>query len=363
MSRNGAYVCTSKARDHCSNAAAGESCPAIKEAILKFISRRKKNQRCIGVYLCPDGLAIGILSKNAQGMSTPILEHATRVCCNSNEYGKTLKQMVVGLNLDGAPCVAVMPRGSYSLLQTELPSVPADELHEAVRWQIRDLLEFPADEAIIETIQFGDTANGQPFSFAVAAQRPQVQDLVKIVRDDAGLDLQAIDIPELSLRTLLSEVEGSDQGLALLLLWETAGLVVIIRDNELYMARKVGIGIDALLDAADPEPEAGVEISMAQQELLDEAILDIQRSLDFYESNVARRPVRKVLIAPLVLPLPGLVEYLDTYLNPEVGFLDLNQILELKHPRDDNSAHGNEQITPGMLPAISAAMRAFEMLA
>ena len=88
-----------------------------------------------------------------------------------------------------------------------------------------------------------------------------------------------------------------------------------------------------------------------------EAILDIQRSLDFYESNVARRPVRKVLIAPLGMPLPGLVEYLDTYLNPEVGFLDLEQILEHKHANDDN----NEQITTAVLPAISAAMRALEV--
>jgi len=255
-----------------------------------------------------------------------------------------------------------MPRGSYNLMQTELPSVPAEELQDAVRWQIRDLLDFPADDAVIETIEFDDTANGQPLSFAVAAQRSKVQELVGAVRDGAGLDLRAIDIPELSLRVLLKEVEGSEQGLALLILWQNAGLVVITRGEELCMARKVGVGLEALLNAADPEPDAGVDISMAQQELLDETILDIQRSLDFYESNVARRPVRKVLIAPLEAPLPGLVEYLDTYLNPEVGFLDLNRMFEHAHPREGDNEEGSEQRSPCVLPAISAAMRAFEML-
>jgi len=255
-----------------------------------------------------------------------------------------------------------MPRGSYNLMQTELPSVPTEELQDAVRWQIRDLLDFPADDAVIETIEFDDTANGQPLSFAVAAQRSKVQELVGAVRDGADLDLRAIDIPELSLRALLKEVEGSEQGSARLVLWQNSGLVVITRGEELCMARKVGVGLEALLNAADSEPDAGVDISMAQQELLDEAILDIQRSLDFYESNVARRPVRKVLIAPLEAPLPGLVEYLDTYLNPEVGFLDLNQMLEHTHPREGDSEHGMEQISPCVLPAISAAMRAFEML-
>lgn len=270
--------------------------------------------------------------------------------------------MVDGLDLEGAPCVGVMPRGSYNLMQTELPAVPAEELQDAVRWQIRDLLDFPADEAVIETIAFDDTANGQPLSFAVAAQRSKVRNLVEVVRDGAGLDLQAIDIPELSVRALLKEIHGSEQGLALLILWKNAGLVVITRDDELCMARKVGIGLEALLNAADPQPEAGVDISMAQQELLDEAILDIQRSLDFYESNVARRPARRVLIAPLGIPFAGLVEYLDTYLNPEVGFLDLNRMFEHRNPREGDTEHGSEQISPGMLPAISAAMRAFEML-
>jgi MSHA biogenesis protein MshI len=334
----------------------------FKEDVLNILSRRKKEQRCVGAALCPDGMALAVLSRSSEDGVSPVLEHAAQVCCSTDACGTTLKQMVAGLNLGNAPCVGVLPRGSYNLIQTELPAVPADELHEAVRWQIRDLLDFPPDEAVIETIAFEDTANGQPLSFAVAAKRERIENLVQIVRDEGGLDLRAIDIPELSLRALLHQVEGSDQGIALLILWPTEGMVVITRGEDLCMARKVGIGLEALVNAADPEAEAGVEISMAQQELLDEAILDIQRSLDFYESNVARRPVRKVLIAPLDYPLQGLVEYLDTYLNPEVSFLDLKQILDQAYPRVENSDHGVELINPCVLPAIGAALRAFEML-
>jgi MSHA biogenesis protein MshI len=334
----------------------------FKEAGLNILSRRKKEQRCVGAALCPDGMAIAVLSRSSEYGVSPVLEHAAQVCCSTDACGTTLKQMVARLNLENAPCVGVMPRGSYNLMQTELPAVPADELHEAVRWQIRDLLDFPPDEAVIETIAFEDTANGQPLSFAVAAKRERIENLVQIVRDEGGLDLRAIDIPELSLRALLHQMEGSEQGIALLILWPTEGMVVITRGEDLCMARKVGIGLEALINAAEPQEETGVEISMAQQELLDEAILDIQRSLDFYESNVSRRPVRKVFIAPLDYPLPGLVEYLNTYLNPEVSFLDLNHVLDQAYPRVENSDHGVEQINPCVLPAIGAALRAFEML-
>lgn len=331
------------------------------EATLNFLSRRNKKQHYVGVALCPDGLGIAVLSKDSSGRDLLVLEHAAHVNCDAQDYHTHLKQMVADLDLASAACIAVMPRGSYSLIQTELPAVPANELQDAVRWQIRDLLEFPAADAVIETIQFDDTANGRSLSFAIAAQRHKVQEVVDVVHDSAGLNLRAIDIPELSLRALLRAVEGSEQGLALLILWKTTGLVAITRGDELCMARKVDIGIDALLNAADPAPESGVEISMAQQELLDEAILNIQRSLDFYESNVARRPVRKVLIAPLGVSLPGLVEYLDTYLNPAVAFLDLSQILQHKPAHEHHAEQTFSQITPCVLPAVSAAMRALEM--
>ena len=39
----------------------------------------------------------------------------------------------------------VMPLGSYNLLQIEAPKVPPEELRSAVRWRVKDLIDFPID--------------------------------------------------------------------------------------------------------------------------------------------------------------------------------------------------------------------------
>lgn len=286
---------------------------------------------------------------NEQGCS---IQQMKFVACGANEQGTVTKELAAEFNAEAIPCIAVMPRGSYNLLQTDLPAVPADELHEAVRWQVRDLLDFSAEEAVIETIAFEGAANGQPLSFAIAAQTSAVKHMVSCVRDQAGLELRAIDIPELSLRHVLKHIPGSDQGLALLSLWEEGAMVVITRDDTLCMARKVGVGLNSLYAAASPEEQEGIDISASQQNLLDNAVLDLQRSLDYYESHVARNPVRQVLIAPLPQPIPGLSEYLGTYLNPDVGFIDLDNLLapELREM----------QRSPYLVPAIGAALRGLE---
>ncbi len=326
----------------------------MKNILSLFSRKKKKSTSSVGVALCSDGLAVALASVGNRPQEPAQIEQVKYVSCGVNERHSTLKQLLAEMNIGTTPCIAVMPRGSYNLIQTELPTVPAEELRDAVRWQLRDLLDFPVEEAVIETISFSVTTKGSPLAFAIATQRAEVQAIVNCIGEQPNLVLHAIDIPELSLRSILNHVEGNEQGLALLNLWGTTGMVAIIRKDELCMARQVSIGLNGLLEAADPDPQAEVDISAAQQELLDEAILDIQRSLDFYESNVARSPVCKVLIAPLRTPLPGLVEYLDTYLNPEVSFLDLNHLLSQKQRTD--------QLNPCMLPAIGAALRGIETL-
>ncbi len=241
-----------------------------------------------------------------------------------------------------------MARGSYNLIQIDPPDVPEGEFREAVRWQIKDLLDFPAEQAVVDTFS-ASASQSQELSFAVAASQERVWQVVHALRD-ADLDIAAIDIPELALRSLVSLLPDDDRGLALLSLWKDSGLITIVRNGELCMARRINLGVQELVAAADPATEVdGVEISEAQQNILDAVILEIQRSLDYYESSVSRQSVSTVYIAPLSDPIPGLQSYLDSYLAPEIQPLQLAQLLEDCTLPDSELSH--------CLSAIGAALR------
>jgi len=88
----------------------------------------------------------------------------------------------------------------------------------------------------------------------------------------------------------------------------------------------------------------------AQQKALDAIVLEVQRSLDYYESHFAKPAINSLVIAPLPYETPGMIEYLASALGMQVRLLDLNAVLDTKMPMS------NEQQAHGFY-AIGAALR------
>jgi len=298
------------------------------------------------VNFFPAGVALVQLEAPTPGEVRLKVAHSVE--CASTEHATALKELVDQYHLKGAPCVAVMARGTYSLLQVDKPAVHDNELRDAIRWQIKDLLDFPAEQAVIDVFP-GSGTGAQGSTFTVAAAETRVRYVVDALRA-AELQIEAIDIPELAIRNILAKSVESERGVALLSLFRDNGLITIVRDGELCMARRINLGTKELVAASNSDAVDGVEISEEQQNILDDMVLEIQRSLDYYESSVSRQAVSALLIAPVMEPIPGLLSYLDSYLTPEVRNLDLSSWL-----LDGESMAVLEQAR--CLSAIGAALR------
>ncbi|MBW2187418.1 MAG: pilus assembly protein PilM [Deltaproteobacteria bacterium] len=317
-----------------------------QEAKLTFFKRKSSTRNgVVGLTFFSDGLALVQLDTSAEGDVT--LRVAESVDCGASGHAEVLAELVQRHQLQNTPCCAVLARGTYNLIQIDQPDVPEAELRDAVRWQVKDLLDFPAEQAVIELFSAVGSAGG-PMNFAVAAAQENIRYVVDVMQQ-ANLAVKVIDIPELALRNVLDRSFESDRGVALLSLWRDNGLVTIVRNGELCMARRINLGVQELVAAADVDDVDGVEISQAQQNILDSVVLEIQRSLDYYESSVSRQPVSTVLLAPLTDPVPGLQSYLDSYLTPDVQQLDLGRWL------DNGSVVMAEQSR--CLAALGAALR------
>ena len=144
---------------------------------------------------------------------------------------------------------------------------------------------------------------------------------------------------------------------------DDSGLLTITRNATLFLTRKIDFGVNRLtrildsgLDLKDKdshelyetslEPASGGELDAAsstvdlnQAELseqgkliIDEVVLEIQRSLDYYISHFNQRPVRKIIFAPVVNDVPGVIEYISEMLGITVEILDFNQCLNVAKP-------------------------------
>jgi MSHA biogenesis protein MshI len=215
------------------------------------------------------------------------------------------------------PCVGVLRPGDYSLVLVDSPAVPAAEIRSAMRWQVRELIDFHIDDAVIDVFDAPERdGHAARRLYTVAARRGRVMGLIELL-EGAGLDLQAIDIPELALRNLAARLPEDAGGVAIIDLDRQQGLMTVTRQEELYFSRRIDCGSERLLGAG-----AGGELTTALEGMLDGLSVEIQRSLDYYERHFNQPTVAGIVLGPV----PGLAtqacEYLQSRLGVPVRWLD-----------------------------------------
>jgi MSHA biogenesis protein MshI len=234
-------------------------------------------------------------------------------------------------------CTTVLDSDAYQLLLVEAPDVRPDELRAAVRWRIKDLIPFHVDDAVIDVFEIPSQTSREQgrMMYAVAARASAVRERVDLL-EGQRIALEVIDIPEMCLRNVAALAAEDARGVALLTLAEKHGWITLTRQGVLYLARRLDFGHRQLAAGDDM--------------LLDQLVLEVQRSLDYYESHFTHGPIGDLLVAPLPTPLPGLVSHLARGLAIRVAPLDLAAAL------DGATALDAELVWRGLV-AIGAALR------
>lgn len=245
------------------------------------------------------------------------------------------------------PVTSTLPDGSYQLLLVEVPDVPDEEVANAIPWKIKDLLDSPVEDTVIELFDMPSRNAGgaERMAYAVATRRNTVADHVGMLRQ-AGIALDVISIPELCLRNIATRLPQDRDGVAFLHLTEDHGILTISRQGLLYLIRRIERGRRSLQEA-----DGEFALSEAQATF----VLEVQRSLDYYESHFDRRPLHELVLAP-GSDVGGLANALSDQLGLSVSSLDLNQIFDMQ-----TAATPTEQ--GACLLAIGAGLRTAEAAA
>ncbi len=175
----------------------------------------------------------------------------------------------------------------YRIVPLETPAVPAAEARDAVRWQLKGLIDFPPEQASIDLLYVpGSTLGAAPRqAFAVATRAETVRVWMQRCRD-ARLALGAIDIPELAMRNL-SVLCAGPQAHAFVHLGLKSTRLVLVWQHELCAFRQFDVAAYKL-DAADAQTRAM---------LIERLAVEIQRSTDSFSRQFHGADLRTVWIS------------------------------------------------------------------
>jgi len=306
-----------------------------------FFLKRKSRSRDGWTAVAADAGGVAVAAARRDPGQTPQL-----TACGQAPDPGALGKLVAEHRLAGSRAVAVLPPEAYSLHLLERPQVPDAELGQAVRWKVKDMLDFPLEEAVIDAFTVpGNPARGrQDMAYVVAARRERVQ--AEVARLEAArLTPAVVDIAELAQRNLAALQPEDAGGVAMLHLGPGEGLLTVSREGVLYLARRLELGLGELGGAGGAlegplggavegdGPALELEgVDQAQRQAMDTVALEVQRSLDYYESHFGQPPATALVVAPLARPLPGFVEHLDANLAVRVRQADLPDLVDAPAP-------------------------------
>lgn len=281
--------------------------------------KKSHGERLSSLSVTTEGSATATIARNKSGK--PVLEHCDFYpLAPGQDIQTNIKNLVQDRGLDKTACATLLDIGSYQLLMVEAPEVPQTELKAAIRWRIRDLIDFHIDDAVLDV--FDTPPSGaravQEHLYVVVSRSAIIKERIEALHS-AGAALEVIDIPELALRNIAAQLDQEANGQAMLFFGADQGLITLTRDATLYLARSMGVGYQQLLATPD---------------LVDRLVLELQRSMDYYDRHFQQAPITAITLCPLPEALPQLAEQLEQQTGIPVQEVKLEDIVEVHETID-----------------------------
>ena len=252
------------------------------------------------------------------GTGRPRIERFALLPRNAEDAG--LAHAARELGLGKYPCATLLRPQDYHMLLVEAPRVPRQEWKTAARWLVKEMLDFDVEQAALEVLDIPapkDTP-GRPLQmFAVAARKDVLADCINRYTE-AAVPLTVIDVPETAQRNLSALYDEGGRATGLAYFDDHGGLFTITCGGELYMSRRIEIGMSELLGGSED----------TRADARDRILLELQRSLDHFERQYNELPLARVVIGPEPKE-SGLVRHLASNLALPVSPIDLAQVVDL----------------------------------
>ncbi|MDF2179145.1 MSHA biogenesis protein MshI [Aliiglaciecola sp. CAU 1673] len=199
-----------------------------------------------------------------------------------DNWQASLAEWVKANKAVGTPCRVAFSTNKYQLLLVEKPNVPEQELGQALRWTVNDLIG-AQEEMLVDYFDLPVQSAGANKVNLVAVSQALVKEVVYGIYE-SGLELQHIGIEELCQCDLLDTSKEAQ----ITLIQEPGEEVClsIIKDGKLFFSRRLR-GYEQL---------SSYGLEQIQSSVVDTLSLEIQRSMDYFEGQLRQAPVKRILI-------------------------------------------------------------------
>lgn len=255
-------------------------------ALGRWFGQRVASTDRIGIVVGPQGLVGARVAFPDGNSGRPrLLGIATYPSGSESDWSDGMRKLARDLSAQHLVAAVVPHAQLVSLLQLSAPPTPPAERAGALKFRAREVSQIPVEDMLLDYLDVpGTRARGsEPPTYCAIASRARMT----LLRDavlGAGMQLDAIDVADMALCHLLGRVATGGEALAGLWLGNQGLRFVIVHQHSLSLFRSSTLNAEHFRD------------SIADH--VDQLLLELQRTIDFYESHYTTPPPKRLLLMP-----------------------------------------------------------------
>ena len=185
----------------------------------------------------------------------------------------------------------------FQLLMIDVPDVPAEEIDDAINLKAADLIHYDVEEAALDFIHLPSEAyrGRMRMAYLIATQKqPLSRWLQELIQN--GIQVDVIDVEVTQLRNLAVYHQTRNQS-GILHLQPNQSRLLLNFNGEMVLNRVFDTGLQKLTaeqTVMDGELEVTVESDQQQNIPFESLVLEIRRSFDYYESQLALGAISEI---------------------------------------------------------------------
>ncbi|WP_299569184.1 biogenesis protein MshI [uncultured Shewanella sp.] len=241
----------------------------------------------LGLYISADSIYVyqGEIQDSSKQVSDSALQSHTKselsgvtkkIAFNGEDWLEAFAE-IKGI-FGNAKLQIVLGESFYQLIVADKPNVEANELNQALLWSVKDLATEPVTNIQLDYFESSLTNTGK--INVVVANKMQLSALAQAC-EQQGFTIEGISVEELAMPLLFDDAATH---MVVSHVPEHDLLLTVVKQGELLMQRRVrGFAQIDKATAAD-----------IQYGIADNLSLEIQRSMDYFESQLRQAPVGSI---------------------------------------------------------------------
>ncbi len=232
--------------------------------------RKPALTKSLGLYICADKISVF-------QASTDLVE-ATTMTYSFEHHDWSEAFALVVKDFGPANVQIVLAANFYQLLLVDKPNVPEEELSAALLWSVKDIVTQSVTDIHLDYFESSKQTTNKVN--VVVTEKSLLSPLL-VAATNAGLQIIGVSIEEMAVSNLF------DDNQARVVLSHRAGqelLLTVVRSGEVFMQRRVRGFLEIDKVSAD-DLAYGVADNLS---------LELQRSMDYFESQFREAPVSSI---------------------------------------------------------------------